>query len=560
VLQQVPERRDVVHVRELRGAGEVPRTQPHGALDAELDVDNGDARGCLRAEAHGARRGNLDAGLLLVVGALEEGLRASVPRVHACAEVAEVVRRLLDAHDAAERLDGDGELVTRAVGAHGRLPVHRAHVAGGHAMLVVAVQADVEEGPIVHALQGVGVGRRGHELVLPLLQLDGQGVAHDARLDLVHCCELEQGLLARGVQQLEAVDAGDARRPHGSLEHAAVHLDLFRALLRAADVLHAAARAIAALDGDLGLGLEAREVEVLLERRHAEVVDDVAHEARHARVVVRAVDEAAHEADLERHVGVGEGDEVLDEREAEQVHVRGEEDVEVHGGAPREQVLEEAQQLVAGRPRRHLGGALLDPEREVLHDVEHVVQVLHGDVLERGELQVVVLDERHAVLVHAEEDLVVVPPEHQPAHDVSDVLHGRAPGEVFDLDDLEEEALDRAWQEGGEEHDVELLELRRERQAGLVLLGEQQELDAGGDLGRHVWEGGCGVARGGRRAACGPVHCSLGENAAGEQQRRGVDDSAALARRLRSGRAQRKSSKYTLRWRMRRTPSVPVSA
>jgi hypothetical protein len=404
VLQQAPERRDVVHVRELRGAGEVPRTQPHGALDAELDVENGDARGCLRAEAHGARRGNLDAGLLLVVGALEEGLRASVPRVHACAEVAEVVRRLLDAHDAAERLDGDGELVTRAVGAHGRLPVHRAHVAGGHAMLVVAVQADVEEGPIVHALQGVGVGRRGHELVLPLLQLDGQGVAHDARLDLVHCCELEQGLLARGVQQLEAVDAGDARRPHGSLEHAAVHLDLFRALLRAADVLHAAARAIAALDGDLGLGLEAREVEVLLERRHAEVVDDVAHEARHARVVVRAVDEAAHEADLERHVGVGEGDEVLDEREAEQVHVRGEEDVEVHGGAPREQVLEEAQQLVAGRPRRHLGGALLDPEREVLHDVEHVVQVLHGDVLERGELQAVVLDERHAVLVHAEED------------------------------------------------------------------------------------------------------------------------------------------------------------
>jgi len=59
VLQQAPERRDVVHVRELRGAGEVPGAQPHGALDAELDVENGDARGCLRAEAHGARRGNL---------------------------------------------------------------------------------------------------------------------------------------------------------------------------------------------------------------------------------------------------------------------------------------------------------------------------------------------------------------------------------------------------------------------------------------------------------------------------------------------------------------------
>ena len=427
-------------------------------------------------------------------------------------------------------------------------------------MFVVAVQADVEEGPIVHALQSVGVDRLHHELVLLRLQLDGQGVAQDARLDLVHGCELEQGLLARGVQQLEAVYAGDARRPQGALEHAAVHLDLLRALLRAADVLHAAARAIAALDGDLGLGLKAREVEVLLERRHAEVVDDVAHEPRHARVVVRAVDEAAHEADLERHVRVGEGDEVLDEREPEQIHVRREEDVEVHGGAPREQVLEEAQQLVAGRPRRHLGGPLLDPEREVLHDVEHVVQVLHRDVLERGELQAVVLHERHAVLVHAEEDLVAVPAEHQPAHDVADVLHGRAPGEVFDLDNLEEEALDGAWQERGEEHDVELLELRRERQPGLVLLGEQQHLNAGADLGRDVGEGERGVARGGRRAACGPVHCSLRENTAVKQQRRGVDDSTALSRRLRSGRAQRKSSKYTLRWRMRRTPSAPVSA
>jgi hypothetical protein len=150
-------------------------------------------------------------------------------------------------------------------------------------MFVVAVQADVEEGAIVHALQGVGVDRHRHELVLPLLQLDGQGVAHDARLDLVHCCELEQGLLARGVQQLEAVYAGHALRPHGSLEHVAVHLDFFRALLRAADVLHAVARAIAAFEDDLGLGLEACKVEALLEHRHAEVVDDVAHEQRHAR-------------------------------------------------------------------------------------------------------------------------------------------------------------------------------------------------------------------------------------------------------------------------------------
>jgi hypothetical protein len=35
-------------------------------------------------------------------------------------------------------------------------------------------------------------------------------------------------------------------------------------------------------------------------------------------------------------------------------------------------------------------GPLLDPEREVLHDVEHVVQVLHRDVLEHGKRESVV--------------------------------------------------------------------------------------------------------------------------------------------------------------------------
>ena len=37
------------------------------------------------------------------------------------------------------------------------------------------------------------------------------------------------------------------------------------------------------------------------------------------------------------------------------------ENVEVYGAAPCEQVLEEAQQLVAGRPRGHLGGPRWTP-------------------------------------------------------------------------------------------------------------------------------------------------------------------------------------------------------
>jgi hypothetical protein len=118
----------------------------------------------------------------------------------------------------------------------------------------------------------------------------------------VHGRQFEQWLRARRMQQLQAVEAADARRAHGRREEALLDPVVSAAVVRLVHALHAAARAVAALDGGLRLALEAREVEVLLERVDAEVVDDVAHEARDARVVVGGVDEPAHETDLERHV------------------------------------------------------------------------------------------------------------------------------------------------------------------------------------------------------------------------------------------------------------------
>ena len=159
---------------------------------------------------------------------------------------------------------------------------------------------------MLDALHVAGELRRPYERVLLLLELDRQRVAHHAALQVVHRRQREQRLRARRVQQLQAVEAADPRRAHGRREEALVDPVVFAAVARLVHALHAAARAVAALDRGLRLGLEAREVEVLLQRVDAEVVDDVAHEPRHARVVVGGVDEPAHETDLERHVPAGD--------------------------------------------------------------------------------------------------------------------------------------------------------------------------------------------------------------------------------------------------------------
>ena len=106
------------------------------------------------------------------------------------------------------------------------------------------------------------------------------------------------------MQQLQAVEAPDARCVNGHFEEGLVDPVVFAAVVRLVHALHAAARAIATLDRGLRLALEAPEVEVLLERTDEEVVDDVAEEAGDASMVVGGVDEPAHETDLERHVPV----------------------------------------------------------------------------------------------------------------------------------------------------------------------------------------------------------------------------------------------------------------
>jgi hypothetical protein len=68
--------------------------------------------------------------------------------------------------------------------------------------------------------------------------------------------------------------------------------------------------------------------------------------------------------------------------------------------------------------------ALLDPDRQVLDNVEHVVQLVGRNLLELRELQPVVLDKQHAVLVHAEQEVLRAPLQEHPPHDVANALRG----------------------------------------------------------------------------------------------------------------------------------------
>jgi hypothetical protein len=220
--------------------------------------------------------------------------------------------------------------------------------------------------------------------------------------------------------------------------------------------------------------------------------------------------------------------------------------------------VEEGHELAAGGPHGHLGDALGAAEGEVLDGGEHVLHVLEGDVLEGRELEAVVLDEGHAVAVHAEEDFAGGAAQEHAAHDVADVVHAAAPGEVRGLDDGEERGLEREREQGAEEHGVEALELGRERGARVLLLGEEQARELGAERGVDAGVGGdgrgvggrgvrAGGARAGRRSACGvgprgarvgprgarPEHSSLGEGAAREEQRGPVE--GPRPKRLRCG-------------------------
>ena len=429
--QQLAERDGVVGILELRSGGHVAAAEEGGGADAEARVEDRDGGAALGAETDDAALGEEGAReTLALLCAPVEGGGGATPRVHTGAEAAEVIGGAADAHDAAEGLNADGEGVGEAVDTERGLAVDEAHVAGSGGVLLMAAEADVQERAVLEALELGGAD----ECVLLVLELDGELEAHDAVLDVVCGGEGEQWLRARGSEEAEAVEACEARDAHCGGEGWLVGGGVALALSDVVEVLHAAAGAVAALDRSLGLGLEAREVQVLLEGADAEVVDDVAHEARDARVVVGRVDEAAHEADLEGHVTVGEDDELLYEREAQEVEVGREEDVEVGGGAAREQLVEEAHELAAGGPHGHLGDALRAAEREVLDCDEHMLHVLEGNVLEGRKLHAVVLDEGHAVGVHAEEHVARDAAQEHAAHDVADVLDAAAPGEVRGLE------------------------------------------------------------------------------------------------------------------------------
>ena len=97
------------------------------------------------------------------------------------------------------------------------------------------------------------------------------------------------------------------------------------------------------------------------------------------------------------------------------------EDVHVAGGPVLQQVQEEGVQLAAHGPRGAFGKRTVQAETRDKHGLYEVHDVGPRDHFARGKVETVVLDERHAVLVHSEDDRVVRPSEQQTAYDLSDV-------------------------------------------------------------------------------------------------------------------------------------------
>ena len=97
------------------------------------------------------------------------------------------------------------------------------------------------------------------------------------------------------------------------------------------------------------------------------------------------------------------------------------EDVHVAGGPVPQQVQEEGVQLAACDPRGAFGKRAVQAEACNKHSLYEVHDVGPRDHFARGKVETVVLDKRHAILVHFEDYRVVRPFQQQVAYDLSDV-------------------------------------------------------------------------------------------------------------------------------------------
>ena len=171
--------------------------------------------------------------------------------------------------------------------------------------------------------------------------------------------------------------------------------------------------AVALLDGDVRARVDVREVEVGdLHRRLPEDVEDEAEAVRELVDVVAELEDAADDALLGRQELLHEDDEVLDHGDPQQALVRHAEQVVVRAAPRRQQRVEEVVQLHAQVEDRPLRVRAQAPEAARHDDAHHVREVLPRHVVERREVQAVVLDVRYAVLQHAV-DRVPARREHQ---------------------------------------------------------------------------------------------------------------------------------------------------
>lgn len=122
---------------------------------------------------------------------------------------------------------------------------------------------------------------------------------------------------------------------------------------------------------------------------------------------------------------MGEVHEIFEQSQTDERDVRLAEDVHVADGAVLHEVQKKGVDFAAHGPSRTLGGGAVEPHAGDKHDLHQVDDVGDGSVPERREIEAVVLDERHAVLVELEDDRGVRPLHQEAADNLADVRQTR---------------------------------------------------------------------------------------------------------------------------------------
>jgi hypothetical protein len=139
-------------------------------------------------------------------------------------------------------------------------------------------------------------------------------------------------------------------------------------------------------------------------------------------VLVPRARESAHKLHLHGHVLAGEVHKIFHECQTHEIVVMLAEEIDVGQRPLRLELCENDKQLPPDMPHRLFAFAAVEAQARQRHDLHQMFEQALGNVAAGGEVQAVVFDERHRVLIQLEQHVVVVFLHHNVADNVRNVV------------------------------------------------------------------------------------------------------------------------------------------